>query len=58
MKKVDKIVDKANYTDLKHYYMDACSDKEFSDFVHKLPIEENFAGSFIGDIKNFGFIIF
>lgn len=25
---------------------------------HKLPIEENFAGSFIGDIKNFGFITF
>ena len=41
MKKVDKIVDKANYNDLKHSYMDACSNKEFNDFVHKLPIEED-----------------
>ena len=41
MKKVDKIVDKSNYNDLKHSYMDACSNKEFNDFVHKLPIEED-----------------
>lgn len=34
-------VDKTNITNLKHSYMDACSDKEFYEYVSNLPIEED-----------------
>lgn len=34
-------VDKTNITKLKRSYMDACSNKEFKDYVSSLPIEED-----------------
>lgn len=34
-------IDKTNITNLKHSYMDACSNKEFYEYVSSLPIEED-----------------
>lgn len=40
MKNINNIVDKSSYNNLKRSYMDACSNKEFYNYVSNLPIEE------------------
>lgn len=40
MKNINNIVKKTSYDTLKRSYMDACSDKEFFNYVSQLPIEE------------------
>ena len=41
MKDVNKFIDKSDYNTLKRSYMDACSNKDFYNYVSNLPIEEN-----------------
>lgn len=41
MKDVTKFIDKSDYNTLKRSYMDACSNKDFYNYVSSLPIEED-----------------
>ena len=41
MKNVNSFMNKSDYNDLKRSFMDACSDKDFYNFVSSLPIEED-----------------
>ena len=41
MKDVNKFIDKSDYNTLKRSYMDACSNKDFYNYVSNLPIEED-----------------
>ena len=41
MKDVNKFIDKSDYNTLKRSYIDACSNKDFYNYVSNLPIEEN-----------------
>ncbi len=41
MKDINKLVDKSDYNTLKRSYMNACSDKNFYEYVSSLPIEED-----------------
>ena len=40
MKNINSVIEKKDSLDLKRSYMDACSKKEFKEFVEQLPIEE------------------
>ena len=41
MENINKYIDNKKSLDLKHSYMDACSNKDFKEFVETLPIEED-----------------
>ena len=41
MENINKYIDKEKSLDLKHSYMDACSNNEFKEFVETLPIPED-----------------
>lgn len=41
MENINKYIDKEKSLDLKRSYMDACSNKEFKEFVETLPINED-----------------
>lgn len=41
MKNINSVIEKKDSLDLKRSYMDACSKKEFKEFVDQLPIEED-----------------
>ena len=41
MEKINQFLKENNLTALKRSYMDACSKKEFKEFVEQLPIEED-----------------
>lgn len=41
MNKIEEYINKSNSTDLKHSYMDACSNKDFYKYISSLPIEED-----------------
>lgn len=41
MKNINSVIEKKDSLDLKRSYMDACSKKEFKEFVEQLPIEED-----------------
>lgn len=41
MKNINTVIEKKDSLDLKRSYMDACSKKEFKEFVETLPIEED-----------------
>ena len=52
MKKVTEVIDKKNKTTLKQSFMDACSDKEFKEYVYSLNIKEDIMINYTSNLQD------
>ena len=52
MKKINNVIDKEDHIGLIHSYQDACSNKEFKDYVDHLPIEEEILMKYTSSLED------
>lgn len=52
MKKINSVIDKEDHIGLIHSYQDACSNKEFKDYVDHLPIEEEILMKYTSSLED------
>ena len=53
MQKINKVVDQqANELELIHSYQDACANKDFKEYVEKLPIKEEILRKYTSNLED------
>lgn len=52
MKKITEVMEKDNKTNLKQSFMDACSDKEFKEYVYNLNIKEDILINYTSNLQD------
>ena len=52
MKNINEVIDKDNKLDLVHSFQDACSDKEFYNYLKTLPISEDILMKYTSSLQD------
>ena len=52
MKNIKKIINNVDETLLEHSFQDACSDREFYDYLNSLHIEENILKKYTSNLED------